>query len=143
MKINNEDAVSPILGTLMLLMISIVLFSILFSFVSGLEPSNKGPSSLILAYSEDNKIIINHYGGESIDVRSNLILYDDNDPLILEIGDYMAESDKEDGFWNIGEYIIYKDYEVLFFEESSSDDIRFSIVDYFEKSVIVNGNLKI
>jgi hypothetical protein len=142
MNIKNEDAVSPVLGTILLLIISIALFSVLFSVVSGLEPTNKGHSSYILAYSDNNQIIIDHFGGESIDIRSNLILYNDDNELNIIVGDYMTEESKKDGLWNIGESVTYNSF-ILLSKDVYSNDIRFSIVDYLDNCIIVSGNLKI
>lgn len=145
MKLKKEDAVSSILGTLLLLIIAIALFSILFTVVSGLEPINKGPSSHILAYSKDNKIIIEHFGGESVDIRSKLLIFRNNIDLSEEIGNLMDEKSKEDGYWNIGEQIIYdlvKDGDSLFYERSIyANKVSFSIINYFENNILVSGNL--
>jgi hypothetical protein len=146
MTLKNEDAVSSVLGTILLLIIAIGLFSILFTVVNGLEPINKGPSSHILAYSKDNQIIIEHFGGESIDIRSKLFIVRNNIELSEEIGDFMDENSKVDGYWNIGEQIIYNltrnRYNMYFERSFNSNDICFSILDYFENNIIVIGNIK-
>ena len=58
----------------------------------------------------------------------------------------MAEDSNEDGFWNIGEQVIYVPSMFShrsFIYNDISNYIRFSIVDYKENSVIVSGNLNI
>ena len=136
----NNEAVIPIISTLLLLTVSIIVFTGLYSYIFTIHPTNHPKSVNIIASIVEDDIVIQHYGGEPIDIKSQLIIMNYNDYNISDIGLYMNNNSKEDGFWNIGEQIKYNigNSNIL---NSDQMNVVFLIRDIDENNIIVKGIL--
>jgi flagellin-like protein len=105
-----EHAVSEIIGTVMLLGMAIALFSIVNLVAFSVFPENENPPSVRLAASvEDRNITIDHNGGESLPLDTE-ILCTVNDTLSTSItaGDNITElPPHDDNLWGISEKVFY------------------------------------
>jgi hypothetical protein len=102
---SDKKAVSEIVGTLLLLTISISLFTIIYLFVFTIYPSSASPSVNLICLAEENKIIIEHRGGKTLDLDIKFIVTIDGTNEEFKVGDYLNNEFKIDGIWNIGERV--------------------------------------
>jgi len=104
MKSDNK-AVSETVGTLLLLGISISLFSVIYLSVLTIYPSSARPSVNLICSVEENNIIIEHHGGKTLDLDTKFIVTIDGTNEEFKVGDYLNNESRIDGIWNIGERV--------------------------------------
>ena len=107
-KIKN-NAISNVIATLILLGISISLFSVVQGTVIFYPFDSPNTSINLISYIDNDEIIIEHHGGESISLQSKiLVTIDDGDKNEIIACDYIDTilSDGDDS-WDIGEKIVY------------------------------------
>lgn len=104
MKSDNK-AVSETVGTLLLLGISISLFSVIYLSVLTIYPSSDRPSVNLICSAEENNIIIEHHGGKTLDLDTKFIVNIDGTNEEFKVGDYLNNESRIDGIWNIGERV--------------------------------------
>jgi flagellin-like protein len=102
----NEDAVSPVIGVILMVAITVILAAVIAAFVFGLGGSQvKTPQaslSAVTASSATKNITISHSGGDSIDLnkvkaiieqgtnRSTFSLLNSTSSQILSVGDKLV-----------------------------------------------------
>jgi FlaG/FlaF family flagellin (archaellin) len=131
MKRDNR-AVSEIVGTLLLLGISISLFSVIYLSVLTIYPSSAKQSVNLICSAEENNIIIEHRGGKTLDLYTKFIVTIDGMNKEFTVGDYLNNEYGIDGIWNIGERV------VLPVGNITDKKVTISGVDINSKSEIVN-----
>lgn len=138
-------AVSEVLGTILLLGISVSLFSVIYIsfFAVDVEPST--PNVDMMATLQDNHLIVEHRGGEDLDLETRLMIrYNETSPKSSYINasdfDYINESDKDDNKWNIGEKLEFDLSNLPDYKQFESIDI--TVVDAESNSAILMGKLK-
>ncbi|ADI73362.1 Protein of unknown function DUF1628 [Methanohalobium evestigatum Z-7303] len=71
---NNEDAVSPVIGVILMVAITVILAAVIGSFVFGMGSPEQAPQASIRGSAEtidsNNSIKIEHQGGEGIELDS-------------------------------------------------------------------------
>ncbi|WP_135612807.1 type IV pilin [Methanococcoides sp. AM1] len=71
----NEDAVSPVIGVILMVAITVILAAVIAAFVFGMGPSEMAPQSSVRASAEvDNStsvVLIEHQGGDEINLASS------------------------------------------------------------------------
>ena len=104
----DEDAVSEIVGVLLMLSISIGIFSVVYYSILSAEPVPK-PSPLdVIATIKNENLTIIHMGGNPIGVDTKLIVAINNSTIVEDtIDNYLNTTEKQDHQWNIGETIVY------------------------------------
>jgi len=102
-----NHGVSEIIGTILLLGITVSLFSVLQIYVLSAEQETEKPKIQIGGRLESNRIILQHLGGESL--SENLVLtYQINDSLIeLSLATSNHIDDNKNLKWDVGEIIEY------------------------------------
>jgi FlaG/FlaF family flagellin (archaellin) len=130
MKRTNK-AVSEIVGTLLLIGISITLFSVIFIFVSTIYPSSSRPSVNLICSAEKNNIIIEHRGGKTLDLDTKLTVAINGTNNKFIVGDYLNNKSRDNGVWNIGEQV------VLPVGDITDKNISISVVDVHSNSLIM------
>ncbi|RLF42258.1 MAG: hypothetical protein DRN12_00795 [Thermoplasmata archaeon] len=103
----DEDAVSEIVGILLLLAISIGTFSVVYYSILSAEPIPNPPPLDVIATIENGNITIIHMGGESVGIDTRLIVVVNGLTNETTIDDYLNSTEKENNRWDIGEKIIY------------------------------------
>ena len=99
-------AVSEILGSMLLLSISVALFSTAYATLLTPEPDISLPSVYLEASIKDNKLVIEHLGGEDIDYEANIILTNNSGNSTTLIAKDYLEEEEVNNKWNIGERFI-------------------------------------
>ena len=137
-KIRKKSAVSAIVGTLLLLIISITLFSTVYIAFFSIQPNSPSPSTNIAGSVENDEIIFEHRSGEPLPLDTTIILNIGGNNVTKKLSDPEIKlyDDNGDGLWSIGERIVYKgtDLESLL--------IGATVVDVKSNSVIMAGVLK-
>lgn len=110
-----EKAVSDMIGTLLLLMIAVSLFSVLYFFVFSFETPDHSPSVSIIGYTDGYNITLEHWGGESLGLDSYFLItvagenkgpYSLNDSSI-NIYAIDGSDGSDDDLWSFTEKLVY------------------------------------
>ena len=139
-KINSKNirlklAVTEIVGTILLLTISIALFSVVYFAFFSIQPSSPSPSSDIAASVEKDKIIFEHRSGEPLSLDTRILLNIGGNKFEVKVGDILEDANG-DGLWNIGERLVYTGTDL------ESLQTEATVVDVRSNSVIMQGILK-
>jgi len=103
-KHSNNNAVNEILGTILLLGISVSLFSIVYMSVLTFPYTPSTPSSNIYFSLDETKIVLTHYGGKELDLDSKVrIIIGDEWSITVNISDFLDDEDLLDNYWGFGE----------------------------------------
>ena len=142
-KIMSSQAVSAIIGTILLLIIAVGAMSVVYLNVL----SDDGPQNqkfvTVVGTVEGTDMVIEHHGGENLpidNIKLNIMFMNETLEVNLET-DLSAEA-RADGYWGLGERILIPfPLENLTYEEY--DDIKAEIlaVDEQENSIAFIGNL--
>ena len=126
-----NNAVSEIVGTLLLLVISVSLFSVIYLSVITVSPSPTRPSVNLICTLEKNNITLEHRGGKTLDLGTEIIVTINDTTERFIVNDYMNNESWENGVWNIGERVVFPTGDVTDLEVSAS------VVDVHSNSVIM------
>jgi hypothetical protein len=136
----NKHAVSEILGTVLLLVMSIAIFTSVYFFVIDQSTNSKDralPSSSIAGLtSEDKYIILEHRGGEDVSLESQVVLLIGGKSYNFTVADLLDFESKKDGAWNIGEKLVFSAVDITDLQ------VEVTITDYESNSVIMGGILQ-
>ena len=129
-------AVSETVGTLLLLGISVSLFSVIYLSVLMVSPFPTRPSVNLICTVEKNNITLEHRGGKTLDLDTEIIVTTNGTNETLTVNDYMNNESKENGVWNIGERVVYPAGDIT--------DLKVSVtvVDVYSNSVIMMAVLQ-
>lgn len=131
-----NQAVTEILGTMLLLSISIGLFSIVYISVLTVPQSPPNPTANIICQLDGDNIIVGHYGGKPLSLESKILLKVDDislDPV--NTGDYLYNDVNNDGFWSVGEKLVYSNPSI----DLEGKRIEVNIIDIDSNSIVTSG----
>jgi len=132
----NNTAVSEILGTVLILAISVIILTSVYFAVFSIHPSSSAPVLNIVGMTaNDEDIILSHQGGDDLSIDSIIILTIGGKETKYKIKDLLDEKSKEDGFWNIGEVILIN-YDIRDLQ------VEVKIIDAISNSVVMMGLLQ-
>ena len=113
--IGNDKAVSEVLGTLLMMVLGVIIFSIVSVVL--LSPSSVPAAQYVKLDCEiiDHNITITHQGGDALSLNIKITFYIGDDTHVFTIDELLDSYYSQDGFWNIGDQIIYNagDFENL------------------------------
>ena len=128
-----NKAVSETVGTIILLGISVALFSVVYVSVLTIYPSSPRPSVNIICSVDENNlnITLEHCGGKQLelDTEIQITINETNEKFIVE--DYLNNDSKENGAWDVGERVKYP------VEDISNKMVSVSVVDKESNAVIM------
>jgi FlaG/FlaF family flagellin (archaellin) len=139
-KNNDNKAVSDIVGTILILLIAIAIFSVLYIFVLSqffMSDSQSVPVVDIISTIEGNDIILEHRGGDTLSLNLTLSVTIDGLTQKSTVGNYLNIKSKEDGSWGIGERLVYPAA-----GDISNSMVNVTIIDEENQYVIMMGNLQ-
>lgn len=129
MKIKNSDeAISEILGTVILLAIVVIAFSVLYVHVLSEPTPSSSPHTSLEAYMQGDSVIIEHRGGESLDIDDVEIWINDTKVSVTDKENIDANGN---GKWDVGEY----------YHKMVSGRIEVMVIDQSTNSIIFSGVL--
>jgi len=137
---SKNKAVSEVLGTVLLLLISVTLFSAVYISFFSIEIKPSTPSVNIVGTIEKNRLVLEHRGGESLSLNTEIILrYNGGTTQSIQVnnGSYLVNQHKNDGKWNIGERFAYPLSELSNF--ARFDPINVTVVDVESNSILMTG----
>jgi len=111
-----DNAVSEIIGVILLLAMATALFSTVYLFVmnDALDISkNSPPSVTVLGTIGGSDIILEHRSGETLSLDTEIMITISGIVYNMTVGDLMNNESKEDGKWSIGEKLTYDSSMVL------------------------------
>ncbi len=143
-----EKAVSEVIGTLLLLMIAVSLFSVLYLFVFSFETPDHSPSVSIIGYTDGYNITLEHWGGESLGLDSYFSItaagefkgpYSLDDPLI-SLYNIDGSDGADDDLWSFGEKLVYNaaDSGISLINK----ELIFRIIDFDSNLETVRGKIQ-
>jgi len=83
--VKEEDAVSPVIGVILMVAITVILAAVIAAFVFGMEPPEKAPVASIRLTEVDvnnNVVTLQHQGGDSIDLSQTGITVSQGDSIL-------------------------------------------------------------
>ena len=136
-----ENAVSNIIGTMLLLGITISFFTVVCYIVLSYPSNTPTPSADLVGMidkdKDDNKcLFIENRGGESLSSNIKVLLSDEEGNSKYVILQDCLNDDIKDG-WSIGEWFVYP-----LPDELCGNELRFSVIDIESNSLIMDGVLK-
>ncbi|MDH7506667.1 MAG: type IV pilin N-terminal domain-containing protein [Candidatus Thermoplasmatota archaeon] len=147
-----KSAVSEVVGTFLLLTISVTLFSVVYIAFFSIQPSTPSPSSNIIASMEKDKIIFEHRSGESLSLDTKILLsFGGVDypftikNLTSQFGEQFFVDSNGDSLWSIGEKLVVTK-QMLDFITNNKDleglQAEATVIDVNSNSIIMEGVLK-
>jgi len=134
-KLSNNNAVNEILGTILLLGISVSIFSIVYISVLTFPYTPSTPSSNIYFSLDETKVVLTHYGGKELDLESEVrIIIGDEPPITVNVSDFLDDEDV-DNYWGFGEQFVYNDTTGAVLENS----VVVTVIDIDSNSVVIIG----
>ncbi|MFE3845744.1 LamG-like jellyroll fold domain-containing protein [Thermoplasmatota archaeon] len=144
--IKDNNSVTEILGTLLLLIIAVIVMSfIVFTVLTNIN-SDDAINVDILARLDNGFIVLEHQGGENIDLNSDMIVrFGDygalERPFYLDQG-LIINGFKDDG-WGIGETLLFDISDTLSYDEDDrTAEVKITITDFETNDLIMYGTLR-
>lgn len=138
LSINNkkDGAVTEVLGSMLLLVMAVILFSIVYYSVYTVSPEPPTPAANIAFGVDAHNITLTHCGGKSLDNDTRIILVIDDEIIVTTIGCNFSGWDiNNDEKWGIGERLIYS------YENPLGKNITVNVVDVDSNSLVMMGTL--
>lgn len=132
----NNLAVSEVLDTVLLLGIAVALFSVLSFIVLTypFEPST--PSVNIVGYIDGDDIVLEHLGGESLDLDTRVLITIGIDKVTFNARDLLDDEFEDDNLWGLGEILNYTSNDI------PGKQVTITVVDINSNSVVMMGTLQ-
>ena len=89
--IRPNSAVSEVMGTILLLMITVGLFSVVAISVYNLLPFNPAPSADIICQVNGDDIILTHRGGDALSLDTKIGFSNNTGTKYIVVGDYLDD----------------------------------------------------
>jgi len=133
-RVNN--AVSEVVGTAILLGIAIALFSVVQVIALSYPYNPSTPSARLVGTVEQNTILIEHHGGESLSLDTKIVYNIEGAPEIVQIAGDILDANTSDGddLWSIGEKVPYTPAFNI-----SGLQIRITVIDVESNSIVMKG----
>jgi flagellin-like protein len=127
-----DEAVSEIVGTILLLGITVSLFSVICFVVLSYPFSPSSPSTNLVGMVEGEYLLIEHRGGKALDLGTKVTLtIGDNMSEPITVGACLNDESKEDNRWGIGEWFVYQNSDI------TGKKVGIAVVDVESDSVIL------
>ena len=135
-----NNAISEIIGTMLMLGISVSLFSVVYISVLTVPYSPPTPSANIIYQIDDGNIILSHYGGKALNLDTEIVMRVDGQPVdSISAGDYLYNDFNGDGLWSVGEKVVFS-YESFV---SGGEQIEVNILDIGSNSLVMTGEIQV
>ena len=135
-KPQKNKAVSEILGTILLLGMSVMMFSSVYVAIFIISPAPSKPSVNIAFRIENDNIIIDHFGGKALSLETKILIKTENESMNTTINNIIENKYKNDNVWNIGEQLTYS------IENLSRKTVTINIIDIDSNSIVATGKLQ-
>ena len=130
MREREEKAVSEILGAVLLLAITVSLFSLIHFIVLSTPAPQQSSSAVIAGEIIQNQVVLSHHGGKSLVLKDDTFIVQHVDK---EYSQMLFEDINDNGLWDIGEHVVFQ-YETII-----EDEVRVIVVDIDTNEVVLLG----
>jgi archaeal type IV pilus assembly protein PilA len=130
--IKNEEAVSPVLGVILMVAITVIVATIIAVFMFGVGEPDEAPQAKLKFTANASDVLIKHEGGDALLLRECLITITDADNstrINTKANDGLAES----GTLTPGEKFVYGSY-----NSTSGNIIEIMVMDEPTGQLIAN-----
>jgi FlaG/FlaF family flagellin (archaellin) len=131
-----DNGVSEIIGTMLLLGITVTLFSLVYVSVLAISPTPLTPSANIVFRVEGDDIIIDHCGGAALSLDTKILMMIGNRSVNVTAKDGLDDKYKDDDIWGMGEKLVFP------VENLSGKQITINVVDVNSNSLVMTGKLR-
>ena len=132
---SNNKAVSELIGTVLLLAITIATFTTLVLLSSSYFTNTPSPSVNLIAYLDGENIIIEHHGGESLSTDTSLIYSIGAQTVTVPLQG--LDDLNSNNQWDLGERVRYSSSSI-----NSTVNVRISVVDTISNTALFSGTLQ-
>ena len=133
--LRKECGVSEILGTVLLLAISVALFSVLYLLMQNVLVADQSPTADLVGHLDENTVYIEHHGGNSLPDSITITVSIGGTNYDIDFDDSFDENNN--GYWDIGERVYLEDEQI-----GQSFNIDVSVVDQESNKAIYLGTLQ-
>jgi flagellin-like protein len=156
--LEEEGAVSPVIGVILMVAITVILAAVIAAFVFGMGPPEQAPQASIRASATETDtgglsiIMIEHQGGDEIVLSStgtkitvdgNNVVYDDSATGEFTAGErlYLVQNDTA---YAVGNTSLDADYAgTLEAIGTSGDTVNVKIIDVTSQQMIADANVRV
>jgi len=131
----SKDAVSEILGTVLLLAMAVALFAVLYIIVFSITVTTTPPIVNLVGSLDGENVIIEHHGGESLDSNVNIIVTIGGERHTINISSNLSDLNGNN-LWDNGERIIYSNGSI------SGEQVDVNVVDDTSNSLLFIATLQ-
>ncbi len=131
-----NSAVSEILGSIIILSITVAIFASIYVTVLSEKPEVETPIVTIRGTLNEDSILLTHYGGEPLSLDTKIQINIANSSENITVKDYLEDSYKIDREWNIGEPISYQ------ISNYTGKKVEVIVIDINSKDIIFKGIFK-
>jgi len=129
----SSQAVSEIIGTVLLLAIAVALFSVIYTSVLSSPSTEYSAQPIITGELKEDSVILRHQGGPSLSFSDYNIIIDAGDQSYISTITYDLNDNE---WWDIGEHIIYE-YSTL-----QQRMVEVTVIDTKTNEMILTGILQ-
>ncbi|DAC73089.1 MAG TPA: hypothetical protein DSN98_01985 [Thermoplasmata archaeon] len=104
--IASNEAVSEVLGAILMLAIAVALFALVYIIVMAYPFNSSPPRVDIVGTIQGNTIVLEHRGGESISASSKVSVVVNGSEYSLKVSEYLVDTNRNNR-WDVGEQLIY------------------------------------
>jgi uncharacterized repeat protein (TIGR01451 family)/flagellin-like protein len=137
-----EKAVSEILGTILLLAIAVMFFTVLYFQVLSAPAPTPPIIANIAGKIEENCILLEHRGGETLGLDTEISITIDGSTINMTVGDYLDNKSKDDGVWGLGERMVYP-IKIDVLDLNKKPQAEIVVVDRDSNSLVMVGTIGI
>ncbi len=135
-KKRKNTAISQIMGTTLLLLIAVAMMAMVYSYFLSYPMPHPTSHVEFIGSLKDKNITLLHFSGEKLKLDTILSLNIGHSIVNVTVGEYLDSKSKNDGFWNIGEKLVYP------VGDTTGIKVGATIADKESYSVIFNGWFK-
>jgi len=140
-KKNKNEAVSEVLGTILLLVITALVFSVVYATIFSIDEDPEPPSVNLVGSIDDNVLVLEHLGGKPLLLSTRVILHNENgDSQTVNVTDYLDNDGKTNSYWDIGESIQIDLDNLTGFNKYSVVDL--TVVDEKSNKAVLMGKIQ-
>jgi FlaG/FlaF family flagellin (archaellin) len=132
----SDDAVSEVIGAILMVGIGVALFSILYFIVMSYPFTPPSPSVDIVGTIEGNNIILEHRGGDSLDLDTTVSFTVGGTRNTTTVDTYLNDTNGNNR-WNIGERL------VIPYGDMTNLQVEATVVDMDSNSIVMMGVLQV
>jgi hypothetical protein len=134
--VRNDGAVTEILGTMLLLIIALIIFSTVYFSVLSMPQKSMPPNANIAFSFDATNITLSHLSGLALDPNSIISISIDDTTYSRKISEFTSWDENDDNTWGFGETLTFNPSE----SELLSKNITVSIIDEHSNSLVLFGN---